>query len=353
MTDTPTNPDASLMTIRELYKDYPVRGNHLLPGRPRIHALQDVNLDIESGKTLGLVGESGSGKSTLGRLVVGLERPTGGTITYKGHPISQMRPRDLRPIRTELQMVFQDPNSSLNPRKPIRDIIADPIEYHGIVPKDQVENEVRRLLDLVGLPQSSLTRYPFEFSGGQRQRLGIAKALSLNPKLIVCDEPVSALDVSIQAQILNLLIDLQNELGLTYLFIAHGLPAVRYVSDRIAVMYLGHIVEIADNEDIFRAPWHPYTRALARAIPPPNPHIGDDSEPLKGELPSNVTPPKGCPFSTRCPLAEPKCFEVKPVLQTSENMANPRHFVACHVAQRELALGNPPPDLTHRKESEH
>ena len=354
--DRDNSPDdrEPLLELRGVSKAYPITGKHLIPGRPRVHAVQDVSFKVYPGETLGLVGESGSGKSTLGRQIVGLEQPTEGQILYQGRDLAAMRPRDLRQIRTELQMVFQDPNSSLNPRKPVYDILADPLRYHKVVPKAQVNAEVQRLLELVGLPRSSVTRYPFEFSGGQRQRLGIAKALSLKPKLIIQDEPVSALDVSIQAQILNLLLDIQQEVGLTYIFIAHGLPAVRYVSDRIAVMYLGHIVETADNEDIFADPWHPYTMALARAIPPPDPTLRNDARPLKGELPSNVNPPAGCPFHTRCPWAEPICREVNPPFEEL-NLPDGRdtrgHQVACHVAKRELEAGRELPSLTYKEEA--
>lgn len=350
----PQRPDAGdhrdpLLELRNVSKEYPVSGNHLLPGRPRVHAVQDVSFKVFPGETLGLVGESGSGKSTLGRQIVGLERPSSGEIIYRGRDLAQMKPRDLIPVRTELQMVFQDPNSSLNPRKPVNDILADPLRYHQIVPNNEVNKEVQRLLELVGLPRSSVTRYPFEFSGGQRQRLGIAKALSLRPKLIIQDEPVSALDVSIQAQILNLLLDIQQEFGLTYIFIAHGLPAVRYVSDRIAVMYLGHIVECADNEVIFSEPWHPYTQALARAIPPPDPTLRNEARPLRGELPSNVNLPTGCPFHTRCPWAEPICREINPPFESLNIPGTEGHQVACHVAKRELEAGRELPDLTYKE----
>ena len=338
-----------LIRFESVNKTYPLPRSSPFETKRYIYALEDLNLDIQAGETLGLVGESGSGKSTLGRQIVGLEKPTEGQIFYEGRDLVTMTTAEIREIRTELQMVFQDPNTSLNPRKPVHDILADPIRYHKIVPKNQVDKEVLRLLELVGLPRSSVTRYPFEFSGGQRQRLGIAKALSLNPKLIIQDEPVSALDVSIQAQILNLLLDIQQEFGLTYIFIAHGLPAVRYVSDRIAVMYLGHIVETADNEDIFAEPWHPYTRALARAIPPPNPELRNEARPLKGELPSNVTPPSGCPFHTRCPWAEPQCRETNPPLEALDVPDSRGHEVACHVAKRELEAGRDLPSLEYKE----
>ena len=256
-----------------MVKTYPAFTQGLWPVKEKVHAVSGISFDIYEGETLGLVGESGSGQSTTGRQIVALEKPDSGQILYRGHDLVQMRSAELKSMRREIQMVFQDPNSSLNPRKHIKDILADPMLHHKLVKRKDVTKRVEYLLDLVGLPRNPMGRYPFEFSGGQRQRLGIARALSLEPKLIVLDEPVSALDVSIQAQILNLLHDLQNELGLTYLFIAHGLGAVHYISDRIAVMYEGRILEIQEAEALFSNPQNAYTKELIQADPLPDPSL--------------------------------------------------------------------------------
>lgn len=297
-----------LIEVCGLKKYYPLKGSTIGKNRPVIHAVDGVDFEIYEGETLGIVGESGCGKSTIGRQIVALEKPTSGHVLYQGESISDMAAGRLRKIRTQLQMVFQDSTSSLNPRKQVYDILAAPMLYHGITSADKLDLEIDRLLDLVGLPKSMKHRYPHEFSGGQRQRIGIAKALSVKPRLIVCDEPVSALDVSVQAQILNLLKQLQDELKLTYVFIAHGLGAVRYVSSRIAIMYLGRIVEIADTHELFEDPVHPYTKALFDAAPLPAPKLrGRQRIVLKGEIPSSVNPPKGCRFHTRCPYAISSC----------------------------------------------
>lgn len=261
----------ALLKVENVVKTYPAFTEGLWPRKEKIYAVNDVSLEIIKGETLGLVGESGSGKSTLGRQIVALEKPDFGKIIYKGQDLVQSSSRELKKIRREVQMVFQDPNSSLNPRKHIREILADPMIYHGLISRSEANERCAYLLDLVGLPKNSMGRYPHEFSGGQRQRLGIARAIGLEPSLIVLDEPVSALDVSIQAQILNLLEDLQEELSLTYLFIAHGLGAVHYISDRIAVMYQGKVLEIQDAETIFQSPQHEYTKQLIAADPMPNP----------------------------------------------------------------------------------
>ncbi len=325
-----------LMVTRGLKKYYPVRGTTIGKNSPVTHAVDGVDFEIYEGETLGIVGESGCGKSTIGRQIVALEKPTSGHVLYQGEPISDMSTRQLRKIRTQLQMVFQDSTSSLNPRKQVYDILAAPMLYHGITTGDSLDGEINRLLDLVGLPKSMKHRYPHEFSGGQRQRIGIAKALSVKPRLIVCDEPVSALDVSVQAQILNLLKQLQEELKLTYVFIAHGLGAVRYVSSRIAIMYLGRIVEIANTQELFDNPVHPYTKALFDASPLPAPKLrGRERIVLKGEIPSSVNPPKGCRFHTRCPYAIPSCEINDPQLIPVKPGSN--HMAACPVllAERE------------------
>ena len=297
---------------------------------PEREILHGVDLTIPQGKFVSLVGESGCGKSTIGRQLVGLETPTEGKIYYQGSDISALKSREMHQIRTQLQMVFQDPYSSLNPRKHIYEILSQPMLYHHISTKATIEKDLERLLDMVGLPKHVLARYPHEFSGGQRQRIGIAKALSLNPKFIVCDEPVSALDVSIQAQILNLLKSLQKELHLTLLFVGHGLGAVNYVSDRIAVMYLGKIVEIGEAKEIFRHPVHPYTQALIEAVPVPDPEEKDRrKEFLAGEIGDSANPPMGCRFHPRCPHATPEC--AKQVPELLELAGCPGHLVACPV----------------------
>ena len=297
-----------LLQVEHLKVYYPVKGGIISHVIGHVHAVDDVSFTIDAGTTLGLVGESGCGKSTIGRQIVRLEKPTSGSIRYNGLELTTASNRELTKVRTELQMVFQDSYSSLNPQKHIFQILSDPMVYHGLATRKTAEAEVDRLLDLVGMPKTAKNRYPHEFSGGQRQRIAIAKALSLNPKLIVCDEPVSALDVSIQAQILNLFRQLQDELGLTYLFIGHGLGAVNYVSDRIAVMYLGQIVEVAEAKELFRNPVHPYTRALCDAVPVPDPDARDDNGiTLSGEVGSHIQVSAGCRFMPRCPFACEEC----------------------------------------------
>lgn len=307
-----------LIRVEDMKKYYPVKGGVITHTTGYVKAVDGVSFSVMRGQTLGLVGESGCGKSTIGRQLVGLETPTEGRIYYNGCDLAQIQKnrRQMQKIRTKLQMVFQDPYSSLNPRKHIYEILAQPMLYHHISEKDTVERDILNILDMVGLPKTVLGRYPHEFSGGQRQRIGIAKALSLQPEFIVCDEPVSALDVSIQAQILNLLKDLQKELGLTLLFVGHGLGAVNYVSDRIAVMYLGKIVEYGEAKEIFNHPAHPYTKALLEAVPVPDPQEkGRGRQLLQGEIGSSTNPPAGCRFHTRCPYAVEKCRTDVPELQ--------------------------------------
>lgn len=308
-----------LIRVENLKKYYPVKGGIITHTTGYVRAVDGVSFSVMRGQTLGLVGESGCGKSTIGRQLVGLEKPTEGKIYYDGADLADLQKNkaQMRKVRTKLQMIFQDPYSSLNPRKHIYEILAQPMLYHQIARKDTVEKEILRLLDMVGLPRTVLGRYPHEFSGGQRQRIGIARALSLNPEFIVCDEPVSALDVSIQAQILNLLKELQKELGLTLLFVGHGLGAVNYVSDRIAVMYLGRIVEYGDAKEIFNHPVHPYTRALLEAVPIPDPREkGRERRLLQGEIGSSSSPPQGCGFHPRCPYASARCRQETPDLHT-------------------------------------
>lgn len=318
-----------LIQVENMKKYYPIKGGIITHTTGYVKSVDGVSFSIRKGETLGLVGESGCGKSTIGRQLVGLENPTEGTIYYKGRNLAQMKKEEMKQIRTNLQMVFQDPYSSLNPRKHIFEILAQPMLFHKIATKATVEKEIEKILDMVGLPKSVLGRYPHEFSGGQRQRIGIAKALSLNPEFIVCDEPVSALDVSIQAQILNLLKSLQKELDLTLLFVGHGLGAVNYVSDRIAVMYLGKIVEIGEAREIFRNPVHPYTKALLNAVPVPNPEERElEKRILQGEIGSSTNPPSGCRFHPRCPYATKECSEQEPEMVAVAGTEK-EHCVAC------------------------
>ncbi|MBE7680590.1 ABC transporter ATP-binding protein [Paenibacillus sp. P13VS] len=314
-----------LLRIEGLKTYYPIKRGLLSRTVGNVKAVDDISLELYPGETLGLVGESGCGKSTIGRSIIRLENPTSGKIWFEGQDITKRTMLDLRRERTKMQMIFQDPYSSLNPRMRVQELLAEPMRVHGLATGAELETRIDHLLDTVGIPRSYKQRFPHEFSGGQRQRIGIARALSLNPKLIVCDEPVSALDVSIQAQILNLLKELQRELGLTYLFIAHGLGAVKYISTRIAVMYLGKVVEIGTKEQIFANPRHPYTQALLNAYPVPDPRKrGQERIVLQGDVPSPASPPSGCRFHTRCVYAQALCKEQEPLLQGE------KHAVACH-----------------------
>ncbi len=318
----------TLLSIFDLKKYYPLHPSIIQGKTESVRAVDGVNLQILKGETLGLVGESGCGKSTIGRQIVGLEIPTSGKIYYKDQLISSPKEVHIQEYRTKLQMIFQDPLSSLNPRKRIYDILYAPLSIHKIVPKNLIDKEINRILDLVGLSSNAANRFPHEFSGGQRQRIGIARALTLRPELIVCDEPVSALDVSVQAQILNLLKQLQQELNVAYLFIGHGLGAVKYVSHRIAVMYLGRIVEIASADEIFHNPMHPYTKAMCDATPIQDPKSRNkDRIVLAGDVPSSINPPEGCRFHTRCPFMEEKCKREDP------HLVGEAHQVACIRAQ--------------------
>lgn len=314
-----------LVEIQNLKKYYPIKKGIFSKTVGHVKAVDGLNFSIYSGETISLVGESGCGKSTTGRAIVKLDPPTDGKVLFEGRDMAAIQNKELRKIRADMQIIFQDPYSSLNPRKRIGDLLAEPLIAHRLATKEEASKKVDQMLEIVGLTKFHKSRYPHEFSGGQRQRVGIARALMLNPKLIVCDEPVSALDVSIQAQVLNLLKDLQIEFNLTYLFIAHGLGAVKYISDRIAVMYLGKIVEIGSTEEIFRNPKHPYTQVLLSAYPIPNPHLRNRERiVVEGDVPSPANPPKGCRFHTRCPIAQAMCKEKEPLL----NGAN--HSVACH-----------------------
>jgi oligopeptide transport system ATP-binding protein len=321
----------ALLEVSGLKKHFEVAGGMLSGPAAMVRAVDGVDFTIKRGETLGLVGESGCGKTTTGRCVLRLEKPTDGRITFEGKDITGMSEGELRSVRRRMQVIFQDPYASLNPRMPIGEIIAEPLKVHGIV-KDKVKREarVKELLSQVGLLPQHAKRYPHQMSGGQRQRVGIARALAMEPSLIVCDEPVSALDVSIQAQIINLLEDLQKNLGLTYLFIAHDLSVVRHISDRVAVMYLGKIVELADRKALYEDPLHPYTKALLSAVPIPDPRLEAKRERtvLRGEVPSPLNPPSGCVFHPRCPIAIERCSAEIPPLREIK----PGHWAACHLA---------------------
>ena len=295
--------------------------------RTYVKAVNDINLDVLEGEILGIVGESGCGKSTVGNLIMGLIEPTEGEVIINNTRWHGLTKKELKGKRRDIQMIFQDPFSSLNPRMKVFDIIAEPLITHNLLKGKALKEEIYKLLEQVGLSRNIANRYPHEFSGGQRQRIGIARAIALKPKVIICDEPVSALDVSIQAQILNLLKDLQEKLGLTFVFIGHGMPAIKFISDRIAVMYLGKVVELAEKENIFNETMHPYTRTLLNSIPILSPDERDNNYvDIIGEIPSPENPPSGCPFHPRCPLAQEKCKEIEPAFE--EKIEG--HFVACH-----------------------
>jgi oligopeptide/dipeptide ABC transporter ATP-binding protein len=318
-----------LLSVSGLVKYFPVKRGLLQRTVGQVHAVDGVTFDIAPGETLGLVGESGCGKSTAGKAILKLIEPTGGEIRVNGERIDQLSRSEMRPYRRELQVVFQDPYSSLNPRLRIRDIIAEPLRNYGVAHGRALDERVETLAEKVGLRPEALHRYPHEFSGGQRQRIGIARALALNPGLIICDEPVSALDVSVQAQVINLLGDLQQEFGLSYLFIAHDIAVVEHISHRVAVMYLGKIVEIGDRADLFLRPQHPYTEALLSAVPEPDPGLEKKRIILRGDVPSPINPPSGCRFHTRCPYAFDRCSVEEPELQE----ISAAHYVACHLRE--------------------
>ena len=325
-------PEPPLLEVSGLRKYFPVRGGVFGGVIKQVQAVEAVSFAIKKGETLGLVGESGCGKTTVGRMVLRLLEPTAGSVRFAGKDLLRMPRSELRQLRRRMQIIFQDPYSSLNPRRSVGDAIGEPLFVHGLARGAEIDRRVTALLERVGLPGSYRSRYPHEFSGGQRQRVCIARALALSPEFIVCDEAVSALDISIQAQILNLLSDLQDEYGLTYLFISHNLNVVQHIADRIAVMYLGNLVEVADAERLFEAPQHPYTRALMSANPVPDPDVPLRPVFLKGELPSPLDPPSGCRFHTRCPSAFEPCGSVVPearLIRATRNSAE--HRVWCHL----------------------
>src|SRR5687767_7065302 len=335
-----TNPNnESLLQVDDLVMHFPIYRGVIRRQVGAVRAVDGVSFDVKRGETLGLVGESGCGKSTTGRTILQLYRPTAGSVHFEGVDLIHLKGENLRQMRRKMQMIFQDPYASLNPRMTVADIVGEPLMVHNVATGKEIQERVQHLLKVVNLNPSFAGRYPHEFSGGQRQRIGIARALALQPSFIVCDEPISALDVSIQAQVVNLLEELQEQFNLTYLFIAHDLSMVKHISDRVAVMYLGVIVEMATRDELYNHPLHPYTQALLSAVPIPDPVIESTRKRtiLVGDVPSPVNPPSGCRFRTRCPIAEPVCAESRPEFREIK----PGHFVACFFAERFLHAVSP------------
>ncbi|MBB5355586.1 oligopeptide transport system ATP-binding protein [Anoxybacillus mongoliensis] len=316
-----------LLQVKGLKKYFPITAGLFNKQIGQVKAVDDLSFSVYKGETLGIVGESGCGKSTTGRMLLRLIEPTEGSIVFENEEVTKLSPQQLRKVRRDMQMIFQDPFASLNPRHTVERILEEPLIVHGIGSKEERRKKVREMLEVVGLSSYHAKRYPHQFSGGQRQRIGIARALMTKPKLIIADEPVSALDVSIQAQVLNLLEDLQKEFGLTYIFIAHDLGVVRHISDRVGVMYLGRMVELANSEDVYRNPKHPYTQALLEAVPIPDPEYKKEKQLLSGDLPSPSNPPTGCAFHTRCQACMDICKTIKPEWKEVEK----GHYVACHL----------------------
>ena len=326
----PFDPEC-VLEVRHLRKTFPLKKTITGKVTKELVAVDDVSFKLHAGETLGIVGESGCGKTTTGRAILKLHQPTAGQIIFNGQDITNLKSKEMRQIRKEMQIIFQDPYSSLPPRDTVGGLLSEPVQVHGIVPKNEVKNYVLELMDKCGLRDYYFERYPHEFSGGQRQRICIARALSVNPKLVICDEPVSALDVSIQAQIINLLKKLQREMNLAYVFISHDLSVVKFISDKILVMYLGAVMEFGTKEDIFKNPMHPYTKALFSAVPNPDPTAKMERIKLEGDIPSPANPPKGCRFHTRCPYATEKCKHITPEYKEHA----PGHFAACHLLEQE------------------
>ena len=326
----PFDPDC-ILEVRHLRKCFPLKKTFTGKVTRELVAVDDVSFKLRAGETLGIVGESGCGKTTTGRAILKLHQPTGGQVIFNGQDITNFDSKQMREIRKEMQIIFQDPYSSLPPRDTVGGLLSEPVEVHGIVPKDQVKDYVLQLMEKCGLRDYYFERYPHEFSGGQRQRICIARALSVNPKLVICDEPVSALDVSIQAQIINLLKKLQRDMNLAYVFISHDLSVVKFISDKILVMYLGAVMEFGTKEDIFKNPLHPYTKALFSAVPNPDPTSKTERIKLEGDIPSPANPPKGCRFHTRCPYAKEICKHVTPEYKEYGE----GHFAACHLLEQE------------------
>jgi len=320
-----------LLKVEGLVKHFPITRGVIQRTVGAVRAVDGVSFEVVTGETFGLVGESGCGKSTTGRTILQLYRPTAGHVWFDGVDLTRLKGNELRLMRRHMQMIFQDPYASLNPRMTINDIVGEPLLVHDIIPRSEIPGRVRELLRLVGLNPSLSNRYPHEFSGGQRQRIGVARAVALQPRLIICDEPISALDVSIQAQVVNLLEDLQDRFHLTYVFIAHDLSMVRHISDRVAVMYLGILVEMAERDEIYLHPLHPYTQALLSAVPVADPLVEEKRRRviLEGEVPSPINPPSGCRFRTRCPIAQERCAQEVPAWRE----LRPGHWVACHYAE--------------------
>jgi oligopeptide transport system ATP-binding protein len=322
------NKNEVILRVENLKMYFPIMRGVIQRTVGYVHAVDDVSFEVHAGETLGLVGESGCGKTTTGRTIVQLYKATEGSVTFEGKDLTKMHGEELRKMRRKIQMIFQDPYASLNPRMSVEQIVGEPLVVHNLARGREIREKVKELLSLVGLNPAYVDRYPHEFSGGQRQRIGVARALSLKPDLIVCDEPISALDVSIQAQVVNLLEDLQKEFNLTYIFIAHDLSMVRHISTRVIVMYLGVFVELANRDTLYKNPMHPYTIGLLSAVPIPDPFVEEKRKRiiLEGDVPSPINPPSGCRFRTRCPLAQQKCAEERPEWKEVE----PDHFVACH-----------------------
>ncbi|HZY45127.1 MAG TPA: dipeptide ABC transporter ATP-binding protein [Anaerolineae bacterium] len=331
----PNGQGDNLLEVESVVKYFPVRGGILQRTVAQVQAVENVSFTVKRGETLGLVGESGCGKTTIGRMIVRLTEPTSGAIRFEGQDILPLKGNNLKRLRREMQIIFQDPYSSLDPRTPVGDSIGEGLLVHGVKSAHERQRQVLEILQKVGMEDYHAKRYPHEFSGGQRQRIGIARALILRPKFLVCDEPVSALDVSIQSQVLNLLRELQHEFGLTYIFIAHNMSVVEHISDRVAVMYLGKLVELADRIELYRNPQHPYTQALMSAIPVPNPKLRRERTILKGDVPSPLNPPTGCRFHPRCPVAIDICSKVEPPLLDLGG----GHLAACHLRQPASGAG--------------